>query len=149
MQVSHILELTLPGAVSSQAEQDDAQLVKASQRGDQDAFALLVQRHECFVFNLSLRMVQDYEDASEVNPGGVFGCLARAAIGQVMQIVPVGPADLALSGLPVGTDADVPHLRRFEAEDRRRETGQVVDANGLHRLVFFSSAQRAVMCRRR
>jgi RNA polymerase sigma-70 factor, ECF subfamily len=66
MQVSHTLELTLPGVVSSQAEQDDVQLVKAGQRGDQDAFALLVQRHQRFVFNLSLRMVQDYEDASEV-----------------------------------------------------------------------------------
>ena len=66
MRVSPTLELTLPGAVSSQAEQDDRQLVKASQQGDQDAFALLVQRHQRFVFNLSLRMVQDYEDASEV-----------------------------------------------------------------------------------
>ena len=66
MQVSHTLELTIPGIVSSQAEQDDTQLVKTSQQGSQDAFALLVQRHQRFVFNLSLRMVQDYEDASEV-----------------------------------------------------------------------------------
>ena len=66
MQVSHTLELTIPGIVSSQAEQDDTQLVKTSQQGSQDAFALLVQRHQRFVFNLSLRMVQDYDDASEV-----------------------------------------------------------------------------------
>jgi RNA polymerase sigma-70 factor (ECF subfamily) len=58
--------MVFQGVVSSQAEQDDTQLVKASQQGDQDAFALLVQRHQRLVFNLSLRMVQDYEDASEV-----------------------------------------------------------------------------------
>jgi RNA polymerase sigma-70 factor, ECF subfamily len=66
MQVAHTQEIALPGVVSSHVEQDDPQLVKASQRGDQDAFALLVQRHQRRVFNLSLRMVQDYEDASEV-----------------------------------------------------------------------------------
>ncbi len=66
MQVSHTPEMTFQGVISSQAEQDDPQLVQASQRGDQDAFALLVQRHQRRVFNLSVRMVQDYEDASEV-----------------------------------------------------------------------------------
>ncbi len=66
MQVSHTREMAFQGIISSQAEQDDIQLVKASQQGDQDAFALLVQRHQRLVFNLSLRMVQDYEDASEV-----------------------------------------------------------------------------------
>ena len=66
MQVSHTLEMTIPGVVSSQTEQDDTQLVKASRDGEQDAFALLVQRHQRFVFNLSLCMLQDYEDASEV-----------------------------------------------------------------------------------
>ncbi len=43
MQLANGLAIALPGVVSSQAEQDDAQLVKASQQGDQDAFALLVQ----------------------------------------------------------------------------------------------------------
>src|SRR5690349_21974562 len=66
MQVSHTLEMTFQGVISSQAEQDETQLVKASQQGDQNAFALLVQRHQRCIFNLSLRMVQDYEDASEV-----------------------------------------------------------------------------------
>ena len=66
MQLSHTLEISLPGVVSSQAEQDDTQLVKASQHGDQDAFALLVQRHQCRVFNMSLGMLQDYEEASEI-----------------------------------------------------------------------------------
>jgi RNA polymerase sigma-70 factor (ECF subfamily) len=66
MQLANGLAIALPGIVSSQAEQDDAQLVKASQQGDQDAFALLVQRHQRRVFNLVLRMLQDYEDAGEV-----------------------------------------------------------------------------------
>src|SRR5258708_6643 len=59
-------EISPPGVVSSQSEQDDTQLVKASQQGDQDAFASLVQRHQHRVFNMVLRMLQDYEDASEV-----------------------------------------------------------------------------------
>ena len=66
MQVSHNLEISPPGVVSSQAEQDDAQLVKASQQGNQDAFAFLVQRHQRRVFTLVLRMLQDDEEASEI-----------------------------------------------------------------------------------
>jgi RNA polymerase sigma-70 factor (ECF subfamily) len=63
MQMVHSPERALPGIVS---EQDDTQLVKASQHGNQDAFALLVQRHQRRVFNMVMRMLQDYEDASEV-----------------------------------------------------------------------------------
>ena len=48
----------------SQAEQDEAQLVKARQQGDQDAFALLVRRHQRRIFNLSVGLLQDEEDAS-------------------------------------------------------------------------------------
>ncbi len=59
-------EISLPGVVSSQSEPDDTQLVKASQQGDQDAFASLVQRHQRRVFNMVLRMLQDYEEASEI-----------------------------------------------------------------------------------
>ena len=66
MQLSHNLKRPLPGVVSWQAVQDDTQLVKASQQGDQDAFASLVQRHQCWVFNMSLRTLQDYEEASEI-----------------------------------------------------------------------------------
>jgi RNA polymerase sigma-70 factor (ECF subfamily) len=40
--------------------------VTASQRGDQDAFAFLVQRHQRRVFTLVLRMLQDYQEASEI-----------------------------------------------------------------------------------
>ncbi len=66
MQVSHNLEISRPDADSWQAAQDDMQLVRASQQGDQDAFALLVEKHQRRVFNLSLRMLQDYEEASEI-----------------------------------------------------------------------------------
>jgi len=39
---------------------------QASQQGDQDAFASLVQRHQRRIFNMVLRMLQDYEEASEI-----------------------------------------------------------------------------------
>jgi RNA polymerase sigma-70 factor (ECF subfamily) len=66
MQLAHTLEISLPDVVSEPSEQDDAQLVKASQHGDQEAFAFLVQRHQRLVFNMVLRMLQDYEEASEI-----------------------------------------------------------------------------------
>ena len=66
MQLVHNLEISSPGSISSQAAQDDVQLVKASQQGDQDAFALLVQKHQRRIFNLSLRMLQDDDDADEI-----------------------------------------------------------------------------------
>jgi len=64
MQAGHIRQSVLPGAVHSQAEQDETQLVKASQQGDLDAFALLVRRHQRRIFNLSLGLLQDEDDAS-------------------------------------------------------------------------------------
>jgi RNA polymerase sigma-70 factor (ECF subfamily) len=66
MQMTHSPERALPGIVCEPSEQDDTQLVKASRHGDQDAFALLVQRHQRRVFNMVLRMLQDYDDAGEV-----------------------------------------------------------------------------------
>ncbi len=66
MLMPYFQTIRLPGVIAAQSEQDDTQLVKASQEGDQDAFALLVQRHQRRVFNLSLGMLQDEEDASEV-----------------------------------------------------------------------------------
>ncbi|MBA2681541.1 MAG: sigma-70 family RNA polymerase sigma factor [Ktedonobacteraceae bacterium] len=66
LQSSHSLEIPLTGTTSSWTEQDDAQLVAASQHGDQDAFALLVQRHQRRVFNVVYRMLQDYDEASEI-----------------------------------------------------------------------------------
>jgi RNA polymerase sigma-70 factor, ECF subfamily len=62
----HSPEISLPDVISSQSKQDDTQLVIASQQGDQEAFASLVQRHQRLVFNMALRMLQDYEEASEI-----------------------------------------------------------------------------------
>lgn len=63
---SQSLGLSIPGAVSSPFELDDVQLVAASKNGDQDAFSLLVQRYQRRVFNLVFRMLQNYEEASEI-----------------------------------------------------------------------------------
>lgn len=63
---SQSLGLSIPGTVTSPVENDDAQMVTASKNGDQDAFSLLVQRYQRRVFNLVFRMLQDYEEASEV-----------------------------------------------------------------------------------
>ncbi len=51
---------------ADQVEQDDVELVAASKNGNQDAFALLVQRHQHRVFNLVYRMLQHYDEANEV-----------------------------------------------------------------------------------
>jgi RNA polymerase sigma-70 factor (ECF subfamily) len=64
--MANSLEISLVEGVSSQSEQDETQLVKASQHGNQDAFALLVQRHQRRVFTMVLRMLKDYNEASEI-----------------------------------------------------------------------------------
>jgi RNA polymerase sigma-70 factor (ECF subfamily) len=50
----------------SAVEQDDLLLVAASKNGDQEAFAQLVQRYQRLVFNLVYRMLQQYEEATEI-----------------------------------------------------------------------------------
>jgi RNA polymerase sigma-70 factor, ECF subfamily len=60
------LGIALPHSVSSVTEQDEEQLVISSKKGDQDAFAQLVQQHQRRVFNLVFRMLQQYEEANEV-----------------------------------------------------------------------------------
>ena len=62
----HSIGIALPKATSSNGELDDTALVDASRNGDQDAFALLVQRHQRRVFNLVFRMLQQYEEANEI-----------------------------------------------------------------------------------
>ena len=52
--------------IAKQGEQNDVELVAASKGGNQDAFALLVQRHQHRVFNLVYRMLQEYDEANEV-----------------------------------------------------------------------------------
>ena len=43
----------------------DAQLVDRSQRGDMEAFRMLVKRHEKGVYNLAYRMLKNVEDAKD------------------------------------------------------------------------------------
>jgi len=45
----------------------DADCVRRIQRGDADAFEVLVRRHEKTIFNLAYRMLGDYDDAAEVS----------------------------------------------------------------------------------
>lgn len=66
MQPPRSLELSLTNVVSSCTEQDEALLVAASRRGDQDAFAQLVQRYQRRIFNLIFRILQQYDEATEI-----------------------------------------------------------------------------------
>ncbi len=66
LQPSHSLGLSLSNVVTSYTEQDEALLVDASKRGDQDAFAQLVQRYQRRIFNLAFRILQQYDEASEI-----------------------------------------------------------------------------------
>lgn len=66
LQSSHSMGLPITNTASSATELDDTQLVAASKKGDQDAFSLLVQRHQRRVFNLVFRMLQQYEEANEI-----------------------------------------------------------------------------------
>ena len=45
----------------------DAACVRRLQRGDVDAFEILVRRHEKAIFNLVYRMLGDYDDAAEIS----------------------------------------------------------------------------------
>jgi RNA polymerase sigma-70 factor (ECF subfamily) len=62
----HSLGLSLSNVVTSYTEQDEALLIDASKRGDQDAFAQLVQRYQRRTFNLAFRILQQYDEASEI-----------------------------------------------------------------------------------
>src|SRR5579863_5281681 len=60
------LGIPFSNTVSSLTELDDQQLVTSSKHGDQDAFAQLVRRYQRRIFNLVYRMLQQYEEASEI-----------------------------------------------------------------------------------
>src|SRR5437879_6254388 len=62
----HSLGLSLSNVVTSYTEQDEALLIDASKRGDQDAFAQLVQRYQRRTFNLAFRILHQYDEASEI-----------------------------------------------------------------------------------
>ncbi len=63
---SRTIGIPLTHVVPSALEQDDQLLVAASKDGDQEAFAQLVQRYQRTVFNLVYRMLQQYEEATEI-----------------------------------------------------------------------------------
>lgn len=65
LQPPQSIGISLPNVASSPVDADEAGLVTASQTGDQDAFARLVQLHQRRVFNLVFRMLQNYEEANE------------------------------------------------------------------------------------
>ena len=58
----------------------DAACVRRLQRGDTDAFEILVRRHEKTIFNLLYRMLGDYDDAAETSQEVFLS--AYRAIGQ-------------------------------------------------------------------
>ncbi len=66
------ISMSMSNVPSTEAELDDTALVAASKSGDQDAFAILVQRHQRRVFNLVFRTLQHYEEANEVTQDAFF-----------------------------------------------------------------------------
>jgi RNA polymerase sigma-70 factor, ECF subfamily len=66
LQSSQTIGIPLTNVVPSAVEQDDLILVSASKNGDQEAFAQLVQRYQRLVFNLVYRMLQQYDEATEI-----------------------------------------------------------------------------------
>jgi len=66
LQPPHSIGIPIAGVATARTDQDEAELVSASQAGDQDAFAQLVQHHQRRVFNLVFRMLQNYEEANEI-----------------------------------------------------------------------------------
>jgi RNA polymerase sigma-70 factor (ECF subfamily) len=49
------------------AELSDLECVRRLQRGETEAFAILLERHQKSIFNLLYRMLGDYDDAAEVS----------------------------------------------------------------------------------
>jgi RNA polymerase sigma-70 factor (ECF subfamily) len=66
LQSSQTIGIPLTNVVPSAVEQDDLVLVAASKNGDQEAFAQLVQRYQRLIFNLVYRMLQQYEETTEI-----------------------------------------------------------------------------------
>jgi RNA polymerase sigma-70 factor (ECF subfamily) len=72
LQPPHSVGISIPDVAPTSVEQDDAILVAASKAGDQNAFAVLVQRHQRRVFNLVYRLLQEYDEANEVTQDAFF-----------------------------------------------------------------------------
>jgi len=72
LQPPQSIGMSISNSESDVVVQDDAALVAASKAGNQDAFAILVQRHQRRVFNLVFRMLQQYEESNEVTQDAFF-----------------------------------------------------------------------------
>jgi len=103
---------------------------------------------------LPAQLAGRFDGAEEGAEDGLYrlAVQGKTPFGQLVQIVLVGPAGMALSGPPMGLDADVPdlgrfHLRRFEAaEDAGRQGSQAIRARCFHRYLFFSATRKTVKC---
>jgi RNA polymerase sigma-70 factor (ECF subfamily) len=51
---------------------DDKALVREAQRGDQEAFATLVTRHQRYVYNLAYRLLRDVDEAADLTQEAFF-----------------------------------------------------------------------------
>lgn len=54
------------GGDAGRSRDDDLALVQAAQRGDDQAFGALVERHQTRMLNIAYRMTGDYDEACEV-----------------------------------------------------------------------------------
>ena len=60
---------------------DDAGFVARCRRGDTDAFAVLVRRHQKKMLNIAYRMIGDYDNACEVAQESFLSAYRRGAGG--------------------------------------------------------------------
>jgi len=62
----HDTQRDVPPALSVLAEQDDAQLVAAARSGVNDAFEVLVRRHQAKILSVAWRFTRNHEDAEDI-----------------------------------------------------------------------------------
>lgn len=99
------------------AAMDDQRLVALAQEGNPDAFSLLVERHQTMVYNLALGKTGSPQDAEEVT---------QTAFLKAWQGLP-----------PVPDPAEDPQAQA-EAQERRRQLWQAIDAlPEVHRTPFL------------
>ncbi len=160
-------ERTRSSVVGKRQRQDEGRVTLAHRQDDASFLAVdglggPLDRVERFgapgIFHTHLGMLPA-QSASGFNRAeeGVNGLLHRLSIegeltfSSLLQLMAPRPLRMAETRLFVQFHAEVPHsgrlhLRRFEAvEERRRETGQVIDAIYFHIHVFFLSTRNAVM----
>lgn len=99
------------------AAMDDQRLVALAQEGNPDAFSLLVERHQTMVYNLALGKTGSPQDAEEVTQTAFLK---------------------AWQGLPAVPDPAEDPQAQAEAQERRRQLWQAIDAlPEVHRTPFL------------